>query len=143
LLLLPIFLVHSNYPVLDLSEDRAAYDYADQVFADIPSEALIIADTDAHIFSLWYFRYVVATESDAVVLAKGLLQYPWYRENVSVHHPQIIMPSDDQDPYAQLYALIDANLPRYPIYLTVPDDEILAGYGYSQVGTLYKLGVKG
>jgi len=143
LLLLPMFLVYSNYPVLDLSEDRAAYDYAAQVFADTASEALIIADTDAHIFSLWYFRYVVATEFEAVVLAKGLIQYQWYRENLSLHHPQIIMPLDDEDPYAQLFALIDANLPHRPIYLTDPDHEIAARYLHSQLGTLYKLGVKG
>jgi hypothetical protein len=143
LLLLPMFLVHQNYPVLDLSEDRTAYDYAAQVFADIPSEALIIADTDAHIFSLWHFRYVVAPESEAVVLAKGLIHYAWYRENLSLHHPQVIMPQNGEDPHAQLFALIDANLPYRPIYLTDPDHEILTRYGHTKVGTLYKLGVKG
>jgi hypothetical protein len=143
LLLLPMFLIHSNYPVLDLSEDRTAYNYADQVFADTPSEALIIADTDAHIFSLWHFRYVVDPESKAMVLAKDLIPYQWYRENLSLHHPQILMPANDEDPYAQLFALIDANLPHRPIYLTDPDDEILSRYEHTQVGTLYKLGVKG
>jgi len=143
LLLLPVFLIHSNYPLLDLSEDRGAYDYAAQVFADIPSEALVIADTDPHIFSLWYFRYVVATDPEAAVFAKGLIQYRWYRENLSWHHPQIIMPPTGEDPYALLFALIDANLPYRPIYLTNPDHQILARYAHSQVGTLYKLGLKG
>lgn len=143
LLLLPMFLVYSNYPLLDLSDDRAAYDYAALVFADVPSEALIIADTDAHIFSLWYFRYVVATESEVVVLAKGLVQYQWYRENLSWHHPQVIVPSSDEGPYTLLFALIDANLPYHPIYLTDPDDEILARYVHSKMGPLYRLGVKG
>jgi hypothetical protein len=143
LLLLPMYLLRTNYQLLDLSEDRTAYDYAAQIFADIPSGALIIADTDAHIFSLWYHRYVVAPESEVVVLAKGLIQYPWYRDNLSWRHPRIIMPPRDEDPYASLYSFIDANLPYRPIYLTDPDHEILAGYTHSQVGTLYKLGVKG
>ncbi len=143
LLLLPMFLVYSSYPLLDLSDDRAAYNYAALVFAGVPSEALIIADTDAHIFSLWYFRYVVATESEVVVLAKGLIQYQWYRENLSWHHPQMIVPSSDEGPYTLLFALIDANLPYHPIYLTDPDDEILARYVHSKVGPLYKLGMKG
>jgi len=142
-LLLPIFLFGTNYVPLDLSEDRTAYDYAAQVFADTPSEALIIADTDAHIFSLWYFRYVVATEPEAAVVAKGLYQYDWYRNNLSQHHPQIAIPSNNGNPYAQLFALIDGNIPHRPVYLTDSDDEILSRYTHSQVGTLYKLGTKG
>lgn len=143
LLLVPTFLAYSNYAALDLSENRIAYEYAAQVFAQTPPEALIIADTDAHIFSLWYFRYVVDPDSQQVVLAKGLLQYRWYRENLSRHHPQIVMPSHDRDPYDQLFALIDANLPHRPIYLTDSDLEILSRYPHTQLGTLYKLGVKG
>lgn len=140
LLLLPVFLLLSNYSSLDLSKDRSAYEYASQVFADIPSEALVIADTDAHIFALWYFRYVVDPESEAVVLAEGLIHYPWYRENVRWRHPQIVMPSGDDDPYEQLFELIDNNLPQRPVYLTDADDKILARYPYTQVGPLYRLG---
>lgn len=55
LLLLPVFLLLSNYSSLDLSKNRTAYDYASQVFADIPSQAVVIADTDAHIFALLVF----------------------------------------------------------------------------------------
>ncbi len=143
LLLLPMFLAYSNYPLLDLSNDRAAYDYAAQVFADTPSEALVIADTDAHIFSLWYYRYVVTTELDATILAKGLIQYEWYRENLSRHHPQIVIPPGDEDAYDLLFALIDANLAYRPVYLTDPDQVILTRYAHWQVGTLYKLGMKG
>lgn len=143
LLLLPIILVGTNHVALDLSKDRTAYDYAAQVFADTPSEALIIADTDAHIFSLWYFRYVIANEPEAAVVAKGLYQYDWYRNNLSQHHPQIAIPSNNGDPYTQLFALIDGNIPHRPVYLTDSDHEILSRYTHSQVGTLYKLGTKG
>jgi len=143
LLLLPALLLCSNIASLDLSDDWTAYHYAAQVFSETPSEALIIADTDAHIFSLWYLRYVVAPESHKVVVAKGLFHYPWYKENLSWHHPQIVIPSDDGDAYAQLFSLINANLPHRSIYLTDSDDAILARYAHTQVGTLYKLGVKG
>jgi len=70
-----MILVGSNYADLDLSDDRTAHAYAAQVFADTSSEALIIADTDAHIFSLWHFRYVATSEPEAAVVAKGLYQY--------------------------------------------------------------------
>jgi hypothetical protein len=143
MLVLPAILLGTNLRAVDLSEDRKAHDYALQVFADTPSDALIIADTDAHIFSLWYVRYVEASEPEAVVVAKGLFHYGWYRDTLSWHHPQIAVPSGDDDPYALLFALIDANLPQRPIYLTDPDDLIMDRYSHSQVEALYKLGVKG
>jgi hypothetical protein len=143
LLILPMILLGTNLRAVDLSEDKEAHDYALQVFADTPSDALIIADTDAHIFSLWYVRYVEASEPEAVVVAKGLFHYRWYRDTLSWHYPQIFVPSGDDDPYALLFAFIDANLPQRPIYLTDPDDLIMDRYSHSQVGDLYKLGVKG
>jgi hypothetical protein len=82
----------------------------------------------------------VDPESEAVVLAKGLIHYPWYRENVHQHHPQIVMPWGDGDPYAQLLTLIEDNLPHRPVYLTDADDQIMARYSYTRVGSLYLLG---
>jgi len=143
MLVLPMLLLSTNLRALDLSEDREARDYAVQVFADTPSDAVIIADTDAHIFSLWYVRYVEAAAPEAVVVAKGLFHYQWYRDTLTRQHPEIIVPPGEDDPYALLFAFIDANLPRRPIYLTDPDDLILDGYSHSPVGSLYRLGVKG
>jgi hypothetical protein len=143
LLLLPAFLLYSNRPSLDLSDDWTAFHYAEQIFSETPSEALIIADTDAHIFSLWYWRYVIAPESQNAIIAKGLFHYRWYKETLNQHHPRIVVPAGDGDPYAQLLALIDANLPHRSIYLTDSDDAILTRYAHIQVGSLYKLGVKG
>lgn len=140
LLLVPAFLIVGNYSELDLSQDRTAYEYAAEVFSNTPREALIIADTDAHIFALWYFRYVVAPQSSPVVVAKGLVQYPWYRENVRRHHPQVSMPTGRTDPYAEVFSLIDGNMPHRPVYLTDADGVIMARYRYSQVGTMYRLG---
>jgi hypothetical protein len=142
-LLLPILPLAANLAALDLSEDREAYDYALQVLSSTPSDAVIIADTDAHIFSLWYLRYVEATDPGEVVVAKGLFHYQWYRDTLSWHHPQIILPKTQAEPQAQLLAFIDDNLPHRPIFLTDPDDEILARYAHTQLGALYKLGVKG
>jgi hypothetical protein len=143
MLMLPMILLVTNLRAVDLSEDREAHAYALQVFADTPSDALIIADTDAHIFALWYVRYVENPESEAVVVAQGLFHYGWYRDTLSWHYPQIVLPSGDGDPYALLFALIDGNLPQRPVYLTDPDDAIVDRYSVSHVGDLYKLGVKG
>ncbi len=143
ILALPLLLLGANLRALDLSKDTEARDYAVQVLADTPSDAVIIADTDAHIFSLWYVRYVEADEPEAAVVAKGLFHYQWYRDTLTRHHPEIYVPTGEDDPYALLFALIDANLPTRPIYLTDPDDLILDRYSHSRVGSLYRLGVKG
>ncbi len=143
LFLLPVLVARTNLPAVNLSADREAYDYAAQVFASTPPDAVVLADTDAHIFSLWYVRYVVATEPAAVVVAEGLFQYQWYRDALRRDHPQLIIPDGEGDPHAQIFGFLEANLPRRPIYLTDREDWILERYGLAATGTLYKLGVKG
>jgi len=143
LLLLPVFVLGANLRNLDLSNDREAYEYAATVFAQVPADAVIIAGTDAHVFSLRYLVYVEAAAPEAVVVAEGLYEYEWYKDTLLRHHPQLAIPSSTGDAYDQLFAFIDASLPRRPVFLTDPDDRILARYEHTQVGTLYRLGVKG
>jgi hypothetical protein len=109
----------------------------------VPPDAVIIAGTDAHVFSLWYLLYVEGAAPEATVVAKGLFEYQWYKDTLPRHHPQLVVPRSTADPYDQLFAFIDANLPRRSVFLTDPDDRILGRYEHSQVGTLYRLGVKG
>ncbi len=139
ILVLPAFLIFSNYAALDLSRDRTAYDYASDVFERVPPDALIIADTTPHIFALWYFRYVVVPEPAPTVLAKGLLQFEWYREAMAHQDSRLIMPSDRGDFYAELLEMIDSNVAQRTVYLTDLDDEITARYPYTEVGSLYRL----
>ena len=143
LLLLPLFLLGANLRGLDLSNDREAHQYAAAVFAQVPANAVVIAGTDAHVFSLWYLVYVERAAPEAALVAEGLYEYQWYKDTLQLHHPQLTIPRSTADPYAQLLAFIDANLPRRPVFLTDADDHILGRYEHSQVGTLYKLGVKG
>jgi hypothetical protein len=143
LLLLPVFILSANLRDLDLSNDREAYEYAATVFAQVPADAVIIAGTDAHVFSLWYLLYVQGAAPHAAVVAEGLFQYQWYKDTLLRNHPQLAVPRSTADPYDQLFAFIDANLPRHPVFLTDSDDRILDCYQSSQVGTLYRLGVKG
>jgi hypothetical protein len=143
LFLLPMLVARTNLPAVDLSADTEAYEYATQVFASVPPDAVIIANTDAHIFSLWYVRHVETTEPVAIVVAEGLFHYQWYRDALRRHHPQLIIPDGEGDPRAQLFAFLDANLPRRPVYLTDPDEWILERYEHSPIANLYKLGVKG
>jgi hypothetical protein len=143
LLVLPVFLLGANFRDLDLSNDREAYDYAATIFAQVPADAVIIAGTDAHVFSLWYLLYVERAAPQAVVVAEGLFEYQWYKDALLRNHPQLNVPASTAGSYDQLFAFIDANLSRHPVFLTDPDGRILDRYESSQVGTLYRLGVKG
>jgi hypothetical protein len=140
---LPVLVLGANLRNLDLSNDREAYEYATTVFAQVPQDAVIIAGTDAHVFSLWYLLYAEAAAPEAAVVAEGLYDYEWYKDTLLRQHPQLAIPRSTADPYDQLFGFIDANLPRRPVFLTDPDDRILDRYEHTQVGTLYRLGVKG
>ncbi len=108
-----------------------------------PSNAIIIADTDAHVFSLWHVRYVETTQPAPVIVAKDLFHYQWYQDTLQWHEPEIFLPTSQGDTHADLFAFLDANLPRRPIYLTDYDERILARYAHDRQGSRYKLGVKG
>jgi hypothetical protein len=143
IMLLPVLLLCSNFARVSLRGDRAAYEYAAGVLAATPSDAIIIADTDAHIFALWYVRYVETPEPAPVIVAKGLFHYQWYKDTLRWHTPEIFLPASQGDPYAQLFAFLDGNLPDRPIYLTDYDERLLSRYVHSRQDSLYKLGVKG
>jgi len=143
LLFLPVVLLRFNTLQVTLRDDWTAYEYATGVLATTPSDAIIIADTDAHIFSLWYARYVVTPDRAPTIVAKGLFHYQWYKDTLRWNEPDIVMTSPLGDPHAQLAAFIDANLPDRAVYLTDRDERILSQYPYSWQDGLYKLGVKG
>ncbi|MDH4207606.1 MAG: hypothetical protein OEV76_01890, partial [Anaerolineae bacterium] len=143
MMLLPVLLLWSNFAQVSLRGDRTAYEYAAGVLADAPSDAIIIADTDAHIFALWYVRYVETPEPAPVIVAKGLFHYQWYKDTLQWRTPEIFLPASQGDSYDQLFAFLDGNLNDRTVYLTDYDERLLARYAHSQQGSLYKLGVKG
>jgi hypothetical protein len=143
LFLLPVFLFYSNLPEVSLRGDEEAYAYATSVLANAPPDAIIIADTDAHVFALWYVRYVETTEPAPLIVARGLLPYQWYQDSLGWQRPGVSLPGSQGDPYAQLFAFVDENVRRCPVYLTDYDQRIMSRYEYSRHDGLYRLGVKG
>lgn len=140
LLLLPLVSLWQNFSSLDLSADLAAYDYGAEIFEVLQPNAIVVANTDQHTFTLWYFAYVVGERPDVAVLNKALLQYAWYRDNVRLRYPQIAMPNISNDPAIQLIGVIEGNVARFPIYLTEYAPQIMARYPFSHQGPLYRLG---
>ncbi|MBI2908365.1 MAG: DUF2723 domain-containing protein [Chloroflexi bacterium] len=138
LLAIPGLSLVTNYATLDLSGDTAARDYAAEVFQLVEPGAIVIADTDAHITSLWYYRYVLRPDSGVAVVVGELLPYDAYLEGLLRRDPSLLPPAATIDPSARLAGLIRANLGHRPIYLTGTD---LSGGRFKtrQVGPVYRV----
>ncbi len=83
LVALPAYNLWSNARQMDLSRERAASDYAQNLLEALPSDAIVFAEGDERLFALVYYRHVVlAGRSDALIVSQGLLQYAWYYDNL-------------------------------------------------------------
>lgn len=136
LLLLPFLSVAWNYRSVDLLGDRTVQEYIAQAVSGIELDAVIVADTDPHVFSLWYWRYVQEPESTVDVVAEGLLEYPWYQRQLLRRSPGLL-PAGALSGGAGLIGLLDVNVGKRPVYLTDPDLSVAERYRLDLVpGTL-------
>ncbi|MBI2304560.1 MAG: DUF2723 domain-containing protein [Chloroflexi bacterium] len=140
LVILPGLSWYSNYQQMNLRDDFEAWHYAEEAFDQVEPRALIVADGDAYIFSLWYFRYVHRRDSETSIVAKPLLQYPWYAD--SLKKEGIWIPEDRTDLEAALGEIAKQNLPFRPIYMTYRDETLAQRWSLTKTGPLYRLGEK-
>jgi hypothetical protein len=139
-LLLPLRNLIGNWATVDLSQDTVAIDYAHQVFASVPDGAMVVAEGDEHIFALWYSRYVEKPESHVTIVAKGLLVYPWYREQLARQHPEWSWPGFEGLEWSQyLRLLVQSNLSAHPIYWTETDSYFANFFQFRSAGLLYQV----
>ena len=83
LALLPLWNLVSNYAAMDISRDRAAYEYARANLDALPQDAVLFADGDEALFALWYYRHAIASQNaHSVIVSQGLLQYDWYYDSL-------------------------------------------------------------
>lgn len=83
LALFPIFNAATNYAAMNISRDRAAYEYARMNLAALPFDAVLFADGDEALFALWYYRHAVAYQNArSVIVSQGLLHYDWYYDGL-------------------------------------------------------------
>jgi hypothetical protein len=106
---------------MDLSSDYAAYDYAKKIFAEVPHQAIVVADGDEHLFALQYYGNVVAPQSDVVIVSVELLQFSWYFEQVRKMIPGLS--ADGVASEDRLVRVVDAGLEQgRGVYSTVRDE---------------------
>jgi hypothetical protein len=79
LLLVPLALLLTGWSDADLQADREAADFGIRVMRDAPPDALIYTGTDAHTFTLWYYRHAVGLRPDLTVVDRDMLAEEWYQ----------------------------------------------------------------
>jgi len=72
LLLLPLLQALLFWGQMDLSGDRAAVEWAEQVLEEAPPQAMLLTAQDAHTFTLWYVHDVLDERPDVVVVDQDL-----------------------------------------------------------------------
>jgi hypothetical protein len=55
----------------------------------VPQDALVFAEGDKAVFTLWYFHLALQKRPDMVVIATDLLPFDWYRESLETHYPTL------------------------------------------------------
>jgi hypothetical protein len=122
----------------DLSADTVAMDYAGGALRDADPDALIVAEGDAHTFSLWYARYGLRSREDVAVVNDALLAYDWYRTVLQKYHPDV-MQSPPGLLISDLFSLLAANADRRPVYFSDKPEYLPPGYQAVASGSLWKL----
>lgn len=81
--LLAFYNLWFNFLIMDVSNDRDAFNYAQAIVDPLPVDAVIFADGDESLFALWYYRHAFAFEgARSVIISQGLLQYSWYYDEL-------------------------------------------------------------
>ena len=97
LLCLPALQLAGNWQAMDVSRDRTASDYVQNVVAQLPPRALIISASDEHTFALWYAQ-TAGGRADIVVVDRDLTQFLWYREQLRRQAPDLAQAGDSDVP---------------------------------------------
>jgi len=120
LILLPLIAFFLNISAQNLRADYEAYDYAHRSLTTVQPKAIIITETDAQAFALWYGRYGLGLRPDVAIVHSHLLPYAWYRQTLQQHHPYLQLATSDGQPIIDPLIFIEQNVARTPIYLAKP-----------------------
>ncbi len=137
ILLLPIGSLALHWQAADLSHDRTAHDYMQQVLDVAAPGALIIVQGDGPTFALWYGLYAEGQRPDVAVVSGPLLAYPWYREQVRQLYPEMAiseLTNGSATPNDWVREMIADNLDHRVVYATDPAEAWRAWFEFVEEG---------
>jgi len=99
--------------LVDASRDLRAESFGREVLAAVPDDAVLFAEGDEAIFTLWYYHFALGRRPDVAVLATDLLHFDWYQENLRLTYPWLVVPA----PFAWPETIAAANPSRQICYV--------------------------
>jgi len=81
-----------NWGYVDASQDRRAESFGADVISFAPTDAIVFAEGDQAVFSLWYFQYALHKRTDLVIISTDLLQFEWYFQTLQSSYPDLNLP---------------------------------------------------
>jgi hypothetical protein len=83
----------THWRQVDASQDQRATQFGEDVLALAPQDAIVFAQGDRAVFTLWYFQFALQTRPDLVIIATDLLQFDWYLQSLQSTYPDLKLTS--------------------------------------------------
>jgi hypothetical protein len=83
-----------QWPQVDASHDLRAENFGQEVMSTLPKDALVFAEGDQAVLTLWYFHHALHKRPDLTVVATDLLQNEWYQETLRHNYPRLNLPNE-------------------------------------------------
>jgi hypothetical protein len=139
LLAIPGAAILGHWTEMDLWQDHAAQQFANEALAAAKPDGVILVATDRPTFALWYAIYGLRERTDLIPLNVNLYGYPWYRQILANQHPALARLLAEGSVEPDLGGLIRDLARSYPLYRAEPLALPLAGYGERPAGPLVQL----
>lgn len=95
-LLLSLILATQAYPssifIRAANRDAEARHFITAVLTQAPARAIIMTSNDRDSFALWYHHLGLGERPDIILVAKPLLPYAWYQNNLRTYYPTLQLP---------------------------------------------------
>jgi len=88
-----IALTTSRWPQVDASHDLRAEQFGSHAMKILPQNAIVFADGDQAIFTLWYFHFALKQRADIAILVPELLRMDWYVDELRITYPSVRWPN--------------------------------------------------
>ncbi len=96
-----------QWPLVDASRDLAAQAFGTALMRQAPPNSLIFTHADKDTFAAWYYHLALGQRPDVTVIVEPLLEFDWYRINLSASEPRLVVPAQPEPTWRQ--AILAAN----------------------------------
>jgi hypothetical protein len=114
-------LAGGHWPQVDASHDLRAEQFGEAVLAQAPADALVFAQGDRAVFTLWYFHYALRERTDLVIVASDLLHFAWYQDMLKWNYPSL----EIVGPFPFYSTIIAANPGRPVCYIEYYEQAVI------------------